>query len=193
MFFLESQDTINSLGLWLTRSGGAIDRAEGEKRSPLGEEEIFCPTGGAAAYRRSMLGAIRLPTGYLDRDHFCYAEDFDLGWRAQLAGWSAMLAADSVVYHHRHGTTRRRGKGWFVTMTRINRLRTLIKNASPVFLAATAVYTVWEMLELGVFGGLSAYARLPQAVRESLRMRAEVAKLAVCPRRTIEKRWVGVR
>jgi GT2 family glycosyltransferase len=194
MFFLESDGTINSLGLWLTRSGGAIDRAEGEKRAASGNgEEIFCPTGGAAAYRRSMLDAIRLPTGYLDRDYFCYAEDYDLGWRAQLAGWSARLVSDSVVHHRFHGSTRKRGKGWFVTMTRLNRLRTLIKNASPAFLLATLPYSLWELLELGVFGGPRAFARLPKAVRQSVRMRDEIAKLAVRPRRDVEKRWVGAR
>jgi GT2 family glycosyltransferase len=104
-----------------------------------------------------------------------------------------MLAAHSVVYHRHHGSTRKRGKGWFVTMTRLNRIRTLLKNASPVFLAATLPYSLWELLELGFYGGFSAYARLPKTVRESLRQRAAVTRLCVRTRREVEKRWVGVR
>jgi hypothetical protein len=78
-------------------------------------------------------------------------------------------------------------------MTRTNRLRTLLKNASPAFLFATVPYSLWELLELGLRGGLGAYARLPAAIRESLRRRAEVARLSVRTRREVEKRWVGVR
>jgi GT2 family glycosyltransferase len=194
MYFLGSEGTINSLGLRLTVSGGAIDRAEGERRRPSGEAEpIFCPSGGAGVYRRSMLDAIRLSTGYMDRDYFCYCEDSDLGWRAQLAGYSGQLVPDAVVHHQWHGSTAKRGRGWFVTMTRTNRLRTLVKNASPLFLVTTAPYSFWELCELGWHGGLKALAKLPKALGESRALRAEVARIAVRSRHDVEKRWVGVR
>ncbi len=193
MYFLDKPGVVNSLGLWLKRDGGAIDRGEGKTAVPGHDEEIFCPTGGAAAYRRTMLEQIRLSTGYLDRDHFCYCEDFDIGWRAQLAGWRARLAHDAVVHHRWHGSTRKRGRGWFVTMTRLNRIRTLLKNASPGFLAATMPFTLWELAELGWHGGLKSCLKLPAAVRESLRVRPEVSQLAQGRHRAVEKRWVGVR
>jgi GT2 family glycosyltransferase len=193
MFFLDRPDTINSMGLFLTRTGGAIDRFEGEGRRDVPPEAIFCPTGGAAAYRREMLERIRLPTGYLDRDYFMYSEDFDLGWRAQLAGWSADLVPSSVVFHKFHGSTRRRGRAWFVEMTRTNRLRTLVKNASLRFLVATAPWTAFELGELLFVGGPRAFAKLPRALAESVVRRRDVSALAERRRREVEKRWVGRR
>jgi len=193
MFFLDRPDTINSLGLFLTRTGGAIDRCEHEAKRAVADEEIFCPTGGAAAYRRTMLDEVRLPTGWLDRDYFMYSEDFDLGWRAQLAGWSGLLVGRAIVHHKFHGSTVRRGRPWFVEMTRINRLRTLLKNASPRFLVETAPWTLYELAELAWVSGPSALAKLPRAVAESLRQRRNVASRATEERRTIERRWVGRR
>lgn len=193
MFFLDRPDTINSMGLFLTRSGGAIDRFEGEPRRAVADVPIFCPTGGAAAYRRTMLDAIKLPTGWLDREFFMYCEDFDLGWRAQLAGWSARVVSSSIVLHKFHGSTARRGRAWFVSMTRTNRLRTLIKNASPRFLVATAPYTLFEIGELFWVGGWRAGIALPKAIVESVRQRRNVAALTSVARRAVEKKWVETR
>lgn len=193
MYFLDRPDTINSLGLFLTRSGGAVDRCEQEPRRDVEDREIFCPTGGAAAYRRAMLDEIRLPTGWLDREYFMYSEDFDIGWRAQLAGWTARLVSKSFVFHKFHGSTVRRGRAWFVEMTRVNRLRTLLKNASPRFLLETAPYSAYEIAELWWVVGTRAVAGLPRAIMESLRQRQHVDALVRQQRRAVEKRWVGVR
>jgi GT2 family glycosyltransferase len=192
MFFLDRPDTINSMGLLLTRSGGGIDRLEGERRREVEDIPIFCPTGGAAAYRRSMLDAIKLETGWLDREYFMYAEDLDLGWRAQLAGFTAQLASKSFVFHKFHGSTARRGRGWFVKMTRTNRLRTLIKNASLTFLVTTTPFTFVEFAELLWHIGLRAGAASPKAIAQSLRQRKRINSLTSVDRRALEKRWVGV-
>jgi hypothetical protein len=193
MLFLDRPDTINSLGLFLTRSGGAIDRYEGEPRRQAHEEEIFCPTGGACAYRRSMLEAIKLPVGYFDREYFMYSEDFDLGWRARLAGWSAWLVPDSVVRHKFHGSTVRRGKAWFVRMTRTNRIRTLLKNASLSFLLRTAHYSAYEIAELFWHVGPKAGVDLSRALYESLRQRARAKPLVLVSRGAVERAWIDAR
>lgn len=191
MFFFDRPGIINSMGLWLTHTGGAIDRLEGKPRRAVASEEIFCPTGGACAYRRTMLDAIKLPVGYFDREYFMYSEDFDLGWRARLAGWSAELAPGSIVYHRFHGSTARRGRAFFIVHTRANRLRTLVKNASSVFLLKTAPYTFYELCELWWHGGWRALTNLPTALSQSLRQRANVDRLASVHRVDVEKRWVG--
>ena len=89
MLYEKFPDKVNSTGIELTRSGRGHDRHDGERRPIPGGpwEEIFCPTGGAAAFRKTMLMQLRLPSGYLDRNHFCYYEDLDLGWRARLASF----------------------------------------------------------------------------------------------------------
>lgn len=59
------------------------------------EEYVFSACGGAAAYRRAMLGQI----GLLDNDFFFSCEDIDLAWRAQLSGWRCVYAPQAIVYH----------------------------------------------------------------------------------------------
>jgi GT2 family glycosyltransferase len=191
MFFLHDPNTVNSMGLYLTRTGGAIDRFEGSTRRAFSAEEIFCPTGGACAYRRAMLDRIKLEVGYYDREYFMYSEDFDLGWRAQLAGWSAQLVPESFVLHRFHGSTVRRGRSFFVVHTRLNRLRTLLKNSSWPFFLQTLHHTLFELGELICYGRWRAAVQVPKAVRHSLQQRAAVRAMSTVSRRALEKRWVG--
>ncbi|MBN2304625.1 MAG: glycosyltransferase family 2 protein [Anaerolineae bacterium] len=72
-------------GVW-ERDEGQYDR----------EEYVFSACGGSAAYRRCMLDVI----GLLDDDFFFSAEDMDLAWRAQFAGYRCVYTPDAVVYHH---------------------------------------------------------------------------------------------
>lgn len=58
--------------------------------------EVFAACGGAAVYRRAMLDQV----GLLDESFFMYCEDVDLGWRQQLAGWTARYVPGAVAYHH---------------------------------------------------------------------------------------------
>ncbi|MBM4359644.1 MAG: hypothetical protein FJ096_16195, partial [Deltaproteobacteria bacterium] len=99
----------------------------------------------------------------------------------------------AIVLHKFHGSTVRRGRPWFVEMTRINRLRTLLKNASPRFLVETAPWTLYELAELAWVSGPTAVAKLPRAIAESLRQRRNVAARTREDRRAIERRWVGRR
>lgn len=61
---------------------------------------VFGASGGAVLYRRTMLNEV----GLLDEDFFCYCEDVDLAWRAQLAGWPCTYVPDAVVYHRLSAT-----------------------------------------------------------------------------------------
>jgi len=58
-------------------------------------EPVFSACGGSAAYRRVMLDEV----GLLDEAFFFSCEDVDLGWRAQLVGWSCVYAPEAIVYH----------------------------------------------------------------------------------------------
>lgn len=191
MLYRHRDGRVNSTGIELTRSGGGRDRDEGKpKPSSDAIEEIFCPTAGAAAYRRSMLEEIRLPTGYFDRDHFMYFEDMDLGWRARLAGWSALYVPQSIVHHTWHGSSKRHGRAWLVVISRTNRIRTLLKNASLPFLLRTSPKTAYEIAELLFHGRAKAGADLIKALRDSVLVRNEVNRMAKENRRHIEERWV---
>ncbi|HWA74203.1 MAG TPA: glycosyltransferase family 2 protein [Polyangiaceae bacterium] len=190
LLYQSRRDTINSTGIELTRFGGGRDRKEGQPRS-AGElpAEVFCPTAGAAAYRRTMLEAVHLSGGYFDRSHFMYYEDMDLGWRARLAGFTAQYVPSSVVYHRWHGSSERHGRSWLLATAGVNRLRTVFKNASLGF-TLLAIPGLFE----GAFnatrhGGFKGIATLLRAVRESFSARAEVARMARVRRSDIERKW----
>jgi GT2 family glycosyltransferase len=72
---------------------GVWEQDEGQYNQ---EDYVFSACGGSAAYRRSMLDEI----GLLDDDFFFSAEDMDLAWRAQLAGYRCIYSPNAVVYHH---------------------------------------------------------------------------------------------
>jgi hypothetical protein len=191
MLFQRAPGRVNSTGIELTRAGRGHDRNEGAPRpTRLEPEEIFCPTAGAAAYRRAMLDAIRLPVGYFDRDHFCYYEDMDLGWRARLAGWSAIYVPASVVHHRYHGSTERRGRSWLVVTSKTNRLRTLVKNASWRFVVATSPWSAADVAMVLWHGRAGAAAGLVRAVRAAAAQRAQVSELSTRSREQIERAWV---
>ncbi|HEX7601468.1 MAG TPA: glycosyltransferase family 2 protein [Polyangiaceae bacterium] len=194
MLFQERPDEVNSTGIELTRSGGGRDRDAHAPRRTLEErlerQEIFCPTAGAAAYRREMLDALRLPVGYFDRDHFCYYEDMDLGWRARLAGWSAFFVPTSVVHHRYHGSTERRGSSWLFVTSRTNRLRTLLKNASWGFVLTTTPHSAYDVARILWYGRASAARGIVRALRGGMAQRQRVGDLSAVRRGEIERRWV---
>jgi GT2 family glycosyltransferase len=77
------------------RGSGELDVGQYDRR-----EEILWPDGCACMYRRTMLDEI----GGFDEDFFAYADDAELGLRAQIAGWKCLYIPDSVVRHHRGAT-----------------------------------------------------------------------------------------
>ena len=194
MLFKQKPDVINSTGIELGPDGGGRDRDEGLPRTAsTTEAEIFCCTAGAAAYRRAMLEEVKLSTGYFDRHHFLYSEDLDLGWRARLAGWSAVYVPDAIVYHRYHASSDRHGPRWLATMGRANRIRTLLKNASWGFLARTTPYSLVSFAEMFWYGRVRAPAALLGALHSGLASRRQVTALCKETRRSVEKRWISRR
>ena len=83
----------------------------------------FGPCGGAALYRRDMIERI----GFFDPDFFAYYEDFDLAWRARLAGWECAMAPKAVVYHV-HSATSGESSPFKVYQTHRNKWYVILKN-----------------------------------------------------------------
>ncbi|MBI5535074.1 MAG: glycosyltransferase family 2 protein [Deltaproteobacteria bacterium] len=191
MLFMQRRDTINSIGIDLLRTGRGHDRYEGLRREAARKaEEIFCPTAGAAAYRRAMLDSIKLQTGWFDRTHFMYYEDLDLGWRARLNGWTAKFVPESVVFHRYHGSSDRHGRPWMLVISRTNRLRTMVKNASLRMLARSAHHSLYDVAVVLWNGGLKSGVKLAEALQVSVRERREVNAMVKERRRGVERRWV---
>jgi GT2 family glycosyltransferase len=190
MAFASDPSTLNSTGVRLFPDGCAEDRDYGvaASRADAGRE-IFCPTAGAALYRRSMLDEVRLETGWFDRDFFLYSEDVDLGWRCRLAGWDAAYLPSASVFHEAHATTGRRGWRFVKTQCAKNRLRTLIKNASGRFLARSLARTALDLLRIPAMGGPAALAATLRGAKKSAGLRRAVTALTRVDRVALERRW----
>jgi len=65
--------------------------------------------------------------GFFDPDFFAYYEDFDLAWRARLAGWMALAAPRALVYHV-HSATGGEMSRFKVYHTQRNKWFVILKN-----------------------------------------------------------------
>lgn len=109
----EADETIGSVQSVLLKPGGTIidsigqelttwsarDIEMGSKYEEFNDNrEIFGACAASALYRRSVLEDV----GLFDEDFFVMYEDVDLSWRIRLSGYKSLLAANSIVYHHRN-------------------------------------------------------------------------------------------
>ena len=192
MLYSSRPGVVNSTGVVLKRNGGGADRlGECAVADATATEEIFCPSAGACAYRRTMLDEIKLEVGYFDSRHFMYYEDTDLGWRARLAGWSAMYVPGSVMHHVWHGSSHRHGGAWLQRMSATNHLRTVLKNGSWQMMLHATPRSVVAIAKMLWNDGPRGVLTLRTAARESLAARVEVERLRVEDRRAVERRWAG--
>lgn len=194
--FMAQPNLTNSTGVLVYSDGMFIDR---DFAAPLRPDdvagEVFCVSAGAALYRRTMLEAVRLPTGVFDRSFFMYFEDVDLGWRCRLCGWSAEYVPAAIVYHRFHGTANAQKRGFVATHCHANKLRTLLKNASLGYIAkAMPTVLLYDVLPLFRHRPKEAIGLLSAALHDGLRQRQSVERLAdgmpSTKRREIERRWV---
>lgn len=84
--------------------GRIFERGHGEKDARQYDDQldIVGACAGACLYRKEMLQEI----GLFDEHYGSYYEDAELSWRAHSRGWRARYVPESVVLHHRGGTTR---------------------------------------------------------------------------------------
>lgn len=85
---------------------------------------IFAPCAAAALYRRSALAV----AGSFDENYFCYMEDIDLGFRLQLAGYTARYVSSAVVQHVGSATSGGRHSDFSVFHGHRNMVWTFVKN-----------------------------------------------------------------
>jgi hypothetical protein len=191
ILFRQRPEITNSTGVAIHKNGVFVDRDfERPAAATARGEEIFCPSAGAALYRRRMLCEARLPSGFFDRTFFMYFEDVDLGWRCRLAGWRALYSPDAIVLHDFHGSSRRVAGDFVHWHCGRNRIRTLLKNASWRYVARALPYVAGDFARSLHGRGGEAVLGYARAVRDGLGQRAAVTRLAQRRRREIELRWV---
>jgi GT2 family glycosyltransferase len=103
-------ETIDTVGVILTRNRRVLARGEGERDMGQFEhpEEVFGVDGAALVARRSALETIAVDGEYFDESFFTQKEDIDLCWRLRLAGWECWYVPKAIAFHGR--TTRGLGK-----------------------------------------------------------------------------------
>ncbi len=155
---LEYEDNlIDAAGIVVCPDGLSIGRGRLEKGDQYDEEmEVFFASDCACLYRREMLEDI----GLYDEDFFAYADETDMGWRAQLAGWRCIYNPKAVV-HHFHSASSGTYSPFKAFLVERNRIWVAIKNFPLPLLVFGQFYTFWRyMLQAyGAFAGKGAAGR----------------------------------
>jgi GT2 family glycosyltransferase len=119
--FSRRPSIVASAGILMQRDGVALDLGVGKDVStlPAAPVGIFGASGGLALLRRSLLDDV----GLFEEGFFCYLEDVDLAWRAQLRGWLCVLAPAARARHVSSAS----GGGFKQRLLARNRLRVLVR------------------------------------------------------------------
>lgn len=133
---------IDNVGHLLYPDG--INRGRGRGETDAGqydrEEEIFFPSGCAAAFRKDLLDAI----GNFDESFFAYGDDTELGLRARLFGAKCMFAPKAVVYHKYSATSGTYSEFKAYQVER-NRVWVLVKYFPLRWIMLSPLYTIVRM------------------------------------------------
>jgi GT2 family glycosyltransferase len=91
---------IDAAGIEICPDGLALGRGRWSPKEELTEEtDIFFVSDCCGLYRREMVEDVKVRGEIYDEDFFAYADETDLGWRAQLAGWTSRYAPRAICYH----------------------------------------------------------------------------------------------
>ena len=155
---LEYEDNlIDAAGIVVCPDGLSIGRGRLEKGDRYDEEmEVFFASDCACLYRREMLEDI----GLYDEDFFAYADETDMGWRAQLAGWRCIYNPKAVV-HHFHSASSGTYSPFKAFLVERNRIWVAIKSFPISLLIFGQFYTFWRYVlqAYGAFTGKGAAGR----------------------------------
>ena len=136
------RDEIDTVGHLLYPDG--INRGRGRLAKDAGqyerEEEVFFPSGCAAAYRKDLLDAI----GGFDGSFFAYGDDTELGLRARLFGARCLIVPGATVYH-KYSATGGTYSEFKVYHVERNRVWVLFKYFPLRWILASPFYTAVRM------------------------------------------------
>lgn len=121
----------------LNRGRGRLERDAGQYDR---EEEVFFPSGCAAAFRKDLLDAI----GGFDESFFAYGDDTELGLRARLFGARCLLVPGAIVYHKYSATSGTYSK-FKVYQVERNRVWVILKYFPLRWILASPFYTIARM------------------------------------------------
>ncbi len=104
---------------WAFTPGKDCDSTRFSKRA-----SVTSACAGAAIYRREYFDIV----GYFDKEHFCYLEDVDIGYRARLFGYANVMEPSAIVYHAGSASSGSRYNEFKVVLTAGNNIFLIYKN-----------------------------------------------------------------
>ncbi|MEX0877474.1 MAG: glycosyltransferase family 2 protein [Candidatus Spechtbacterales bacterium] len=219
-------DVIDTTGMQIFRSRRIINRGHGEedKGQYDKQEEIFLYEGAVPFFRRNALEDVKIvkfgrsnapyadkgdsekyPYEYLDEDFVWYADEVDLGWRLQLAGWKTFYDPAVIAWHDRQ-TTKKLAAGYrdFIEQRKLvpafkrkldlqNQRLTFIKNDFWVNILLDAPFFLKRELFLFIYvlfwerSSLSAYLGIIRLMPKMLRKRRIIMRNKKVDRKYIAK------
>lgn len=116
---------VDDAGDFYCALGWAFARGKGREEARYNKRErIFASCAGAAIYRRELFEKI----GYFDEKHFAYLEDMDIGYRANIYGYTNYFEPGARVYHMGSATTGSLHNEFKVRLSARNSLYVAYKN-----------------------------------------------------------------
>ena len=162
---LEIGGTIDTCGFEISRSRriGNIGHGETDKGQFNQPIDIFGVEGAVPVMRTEALQSIRVLGEIADHDLFWYAEDLDVAWRLNMAGWEQHYEPSVIAWHDRQTTKQtRRGLWSFIAIRRTIPLRkrrlewrnircTIIKNDYIINILKDIVYILPREIAMTVY------------------------------------------
>jgi GT2 family glycosyltransferase len=170
-------DALRRSGLPYRLGHGEVDRGQFER-----EAFVFSACAAAALYRRSVFEEI----GLFDEDFFSNCEDWDVGFRAQLAGYRCVYVPGSVVYHVGSASTGGQKSALNTRLGAQNGINVLVKNLPAALIAKSLPFVL-----AGQLSRLAVTALSPGLFRAHLSGLAGAGRLLprmLKKRREIQKR-----
>ena len=126
---LAATGRVDATGIVVCPDGLAVGRGRAEPPEAHTEPaEVFYASDCCCLYRKEMLDDLRLPDGELyDEDFFAYADETDMGWRAQRRGWKSLYQPQARV-HHQHASSSGSVSPFLVRLVERNRIWVAVKN-----------------------------------------------------------------
>ena len=139
---LEYEDNLLDVaGIAVCLDGLSIGRGRLESGDKFNdEEEVFFASSCACLYKKEMLDDIGLTNEVYDEDFFAYADETDMGWRAQPAGWKCIYNPQAVV-HHLHSASSSNYSPFKAFLVERNRIWVAVKSFPVSLLILGIFYT----------------------------------------------------
>lgn len=97
VYLADREGILDNTGELFCRDG--LNRTRGRLEPDTGQydtsEDVLCPSGCAALYRRKMLEDV----GFFDKHFFAYGDDMDIGLRGRMLGYQAAYVSSAIAHH----------------------------------------------------------------------------------------------